>query len=458
MPIPKIDIEKSKEALQKAAGTVSEKVSVAAETVSEKVSEAAGTVSEKFSETMDSMGNDNGFNHPDEFRDGFMLHGPLAKEGYDWWWHSFTGRNVKTGEEKSFFIEFFTINPGLGGDEPVFGQLPGNKEAGIRPSYMMVKAGAWGEDAAQLHRFFGWDHVTVKDEIPFMISAEDCFCSETRTMGRIELSEVDVKNHPEYLSDAGKMIWDLQIDKQIAFNVGYGAGWALREMEAFQMFWHAQGMKTAYTGTVVWNGEEYKVSPENCYGYADKNWGSDFTSPWVWLTSNNMVSKLTGKRLENSVIDIGGGRPKVGPFAIEGKLLSAFWYEGVPYEFNFSKFWTLTKTNFKVLDKRERVVWRVEQETPMNKIRVEISCQKKDMLKVRYESPDGGFRHTNLWNGGTGEGTIQLYRKNISIKNKWEWELIDDIEVKNVGCEYGEYPKGTVEPEVPKELKDKFEK
>jgi len=89
---------------------------------------------------------------------------------------------------------------------------------------------------------------------------------------------------------------------------------------------------------------------------------------------------------------------------------------------------------------------------------VEISCEKKDMLKIRYESPDGGFRHTNLWNGGNGVGTIQLYKKNISIKNKWEWELLDDIEVKNVGCEYGEYPKGTIEAEVPQELKDKFEK
>ena len=63
------------------------------------------------------------FNHPDDFRDAFMLKGPLAKEGYDWWWHSFTARNAKTNEEKAFYIEFFTINPALGGDYPVFGQI-----------------------------------------------------------------------------------------------------------------------------------------------------------------------------------------------------------------------------------------------------------------------------------------------------------------------------------------------
>ena len=61
-----------------------------------------------------------------------------------------------------FFIEFFTCNPKLGGDEPVFGQLESNKSQGIKPSYLMVKVGTWGEDAKQLHRFFGWDDVDLK--------------------------------------------------------------------------------------------------------------------------------------------------------------------------------------------------------------------------------------------------------------------------------------------------------
>ena len=36
-----------------------------------------------------------------------MLHGPLAHQGYDWWWHSFTAQDAETGEDKPFFIEFF---------------------------------------------------------------------------------------------------------------------------------------------------------------------------------------------------------------------------------------------------------------------------------------------------------------------------------------------------------------
>ena len=184
-------------------------------------------------------------------------------------------------QKQSFFIEFFTINPALGGDEPVFGQLPENKAAGKKPSYMMVKAGCWGEGAKQLHRFFGWNQVNIKEDAPFLISADNCFCSETRTLGMVEVTEEDAANHPEWMCQPGKMIWDLNIEKNIAFNVGYGASWASREIEAFEMFWHAEGMKTFFNGSVILDGEEYGVDKDSCYGYADKNRGKDFTSPWI---------------------------------------------------------------------------------------------------------------------------------------------------------------------------------
>lgn len=99
------------------------------------------------------------FNKQDISRNTCQLTGAQARKGYDWWWHSFTGYDAQTGEARPFFIEFFLCNPALGGSNPVFGQIPGNKEKGIRPSYLMVKAGSWGEDAAQLHRFLTWAHV-----------------------------------------------------------------------------------------------------------------------------------------------------------------------------------------------------------------------------------------------------------------------------------------------------------
>ena len=111
------------------------------------------------------------FNTHDISRNACQLFGAQAKKGYDWWWHSFTAHHAKTGEEKQFFIEFFLCNPASGKDHPVFGQLPENKEKDIRPSYLMVKAGAWGEDAAQLHRFFGWKGIDVDYGVPFSVQA-----------------------------------------------------------------------------------------------------------------------------------------------------------------------------------------------------------------------------------------------------------------------------------------------
>ena len=370
------------------------------------------------------------FNESDISRDAFMLKGGFAQCGYDWWWHSLTGHDRETGTEKAFFIEFFTCNPELGGDEPILGQLPENQANDLKPSYVMVKVGTWGEDAAQLHRFFGWNHVKIAKGVPFSVQCGDCHLDEASTAGHVKLTRQEVQEHPEYLCDAGEMSWNLSIHKQVAYNVGYGASKPLREREAFEMFWHAEGMKTAYSGEVVWNGRSYLITPETSYGYADKNWGKDFTSPWVWLSSNHLISKINGKKLDDSVFNIGGGRPKIGRLALPRKLLAAFWYEGEAYEFNFSKFWTLTKTEFSCHETDTQVVWHVEQETPLHRMVTDVTCEKKDMLLINYEAPDGSKRHNRLWNGGNGVGTVKLYRGT---------DLVDEMEARNVGCEYGEY-------------------
>lgn len=46
--------------------------------------------------------------------------------------------------------------------------------------------------------------------------------------------------------------------------------------------------------------------------------------------------KSINKAIETCAMN-GGGRPKVGPIVLNRQLLSAFWYEGKLYEFNFSK-------------------------------------------------------------------------------------------------------------------------
>lgn len=372
------------------------------------------------------------FNKHDVKRDTCQLKGRQAKKGYDWWWHSFTAYNKKTGEAKPFYIEFFLCNPKLGRFRPVYGQLKENQEKGIRPSYLMVNVGCWGKDHRQLHRFFGWKQIQVNYKSPFEIRADNCYLTETETHGDVNVSKADAIEHPEYMSDYGHIKWDLKIRKDIAYNVGYGASTLFRKLQLFEMFWHVEGMKSYFEGSIFLNDEEYVVRKEDCYGYSDKNWGKNFTSPWVWLSSNNLVSKISGRKLCSSAFDIGGGRPKIGCIALNRKLLSAFYIEGKEYEFNFSKFWTFTRTKFESHETSDEILWRVEQKTWRKKVVVEVSCKKEDMLLINYESPDGKKLHNRLWNGGNGKGTIYLY------KGK---KLIDEIWAENIGCEYGEYEK-----------------
>ena len=374
------------------------------------------------------------FNHHDLTRDACMLHGPLRRLGYDWWWHSLTARDAQTGEEKPFFFEFYVCNPALAEDTPVLGQLPENRANGKKPSYLMVKAGCWGEGKCQLHRFFAWKDVQMHADAPYEITAADCHASETALSGSISISREEAQAHPEWMCDAGQLSWNLTIDKQIAFNVGYGASKPLRDAEAFAMYWHAEGMKSAYSGEIVFNGRTYVVTPETSYGYADKNWGRDFTSPWVWLSSNCLKSRLTGKVLSNSVFDIGGGRPKVYFVPLDRRLLGVFWYEGREFDFNFSKLHLHVKTTFSFDEAGDTVHWHVRQENTHAVMETEISCNKKDMLLINYEAPDGSKKHNRLWNGGNGWGTVRLYEKQGE-----ETVLIDEIECTHVGCEYGEY-------------------
>ncbi len=367
-------------------------------------------------------------NKSDLTRNGYMLNGALARKGYDWWWHSFIGFHRKTGRKQAFFIEYFIINPALGKSTPVWGQTPDKQ----LPSYAMVKAGAWGEGKKQLHAFFPISELKLQND-PLTVSVGNCRLTEKAMQGSVSVSEAEAER-PEMMCDAGRMEWDLKINKQVAFHVGYGASRFFRALNAFAMFWHAEGMKTEYKGTVTFDGEIYDIDPERACGYADKNWGKDFTSPWVWISSCNITSNITGKKLNHTVFDIGGGRPVVFGRALERRLLMDLFYEGKDYEFNFSKFFDRVKTTFQCYETETEVVWKIHTQNRKAGMDVFCSCLKSEMLLVNYEAPDGSKRHNRLWNGGTGSGTIKLYKK-----EKNQRILIDELSFSDAGCEYGEY-------------------
>jgi hypothetical protein len=369
-------------------------------------------------------------------RNAYMLKGRLAKRGYDWWWHSLVGINRVTGEKQPFFIEYFVINPALGNDQPIFGQLPENQKKGIKPSYAMLKAGAWKPGkAVQIHNFYPIQDFSVTST-PLAVRIGNHTLSEHHLTGSVKLSAQEAANHPEYMSESGEMSWDLKAEKPLAFNVGFGASPLFRALNAFEMFWHAQGMLTRYTGTIIFNGETFDVTPETCAGYQDKNWGSDYTDLWIWLNCNNFTSRSTGKKLALTSLDVGGAEPVLWGMALPRRLLIAFYHEGNLYEYNFSKIWTKPHQATNCVIEPDKVIWDLNAQNNKSRIKINFVCPRSHMHRFNYENPDGQKRHRNLWNGGWASGTVELYEK-VNGKEV----LVDIFDGDMGGCEYGEADK-----------------
>ena len=116
--------------------------------------------------------------------------------------------NKKTGEARPFFLEFFLVNPKYGKDYPIFGQHEENIKNNTRPSYLMVKIGYWGKgNRSQL-------------QSTFLDKKDDCYLDEYKSYGKVIISKDECEQHPEYMCDYGAIEWNLEIEKDIAFNVG----------------------------------------------------------------------------------------------------------------------------------------------------------------------------------------------------------------------------------------------
>jgi hypothetical protein len=365
-------------------------------------------------------------------RNGYMLQGELAVRGYDWWWHSIVAKNDATGELEPFFIEYFIINPEEGGyDVPILGQLPENKKMNRKPSYGMIKAGKWGNSKAQIHTFHPLKNCSAKKskmdvQIGTNVANDNCL------KGRVYVSAETAIAHPEYMTDAGDMSWDLQILNKNSYSVGYGTSWLLRKLNLFQMFWHVQGMETAYSGKIVYNGNTYSVSPEIALGYQDKNWGTDYTNPWIWLNCNKFTDE-NGVCLHGTSLDLGGGRPRVAGISLGKKILVAFRHKSILYEFNFTKQLSYEQSWQCRIDDNF-VYWDVIVENRKYQLTIRFKCPLETMILVKYENPDGMQNHKQLYNGGYASGTVEIYKKYLNGK-----VLIEKVYGDMGGCEFGEY-------------------
>lgn len=362
-----------------------------------------------------------------------LFHGFHRKRGYMRWWHSFSGIHEETGESRTFFVEYYVINPGLGEDRPILGRHPYYRKRGMKPSYIMIKAGAFpgqdGQPGRQLHAFYPICALNTTGS-PLVMQVEDCMYREDRISGRVEVTPEEAA-HRSLMSDSGVMEWDLEVHKAVSCHTGFLAGPLFQALNALDSYWHGEGIRSFFRGTVTLDGETYRVSADTSYGYADKHWGRSFNKPWMQLACCRLTSAHTGRELRHSVLAVSSCCPRFFFLPLRRRLLMQLTYTGEDFEFGLNSQFLFTKYRWSARENGKRFIWHVMARNRTHLIKISGTCTKDRMLKLKYESPDAAKAHGPLWAGGSGIGTIEIYRLTKNGR-----ELLDTLRMDDALCEY----------------------
>ena len=372
-------------------------------------------------------------NLSDLTRNSNLLRGSLARKGYMRWWHSFSGTQPETGETRTFFVEFFIINPGAGGSRPILGQHPHNKKRGIKPSYVMVKAGVFpdenGDGGRQFHAFYPLCALQATGSPLVMrlkgspekhCQAGDCFYSEDKLTGFVEVTPQEAR-HRSFMTDSGSMEWDVTIRKAVSCHTGIRAGRFFQALNAWESYWHGEGIRSFFEGSVILDGIAYEVTPDLSYGYADKHWGRNFNKPWFQFACGCLTSERNQKQLRHSVLAVNGLCPRFLWFPLRQRLMLQLTYMGEDFEFSRCK-WETKETG-------SRYIWHILARNKTSVVKISCSCTRQQMLSLQYETPEGKKEKQPPLAGAGGTGTIRLYRRESGDR-----VLIDTLKMENAFC------------------------
>lgn len=369
-------------------------------------------------------------NLSDLVRNSYMLRGSLAKRGYVRWWHSFSGIQPETGEVRTFFVEIFVINPGLGGSQPILGQHPYYKKRGIKPSYVMVKAGAfpdeYGNGGRQLHAFYPISALqATSSPLTMQIEGNEsgaCLYSEDKLCGFVDVTREEAGRR-SFMTDAGSMKWDVEVRKAVSCHTGVLGGRFLQALRALDNYWHGEGIRSFFSGSVTLDGVDYEIAPDLSYGYADKHWGRSFNKPWLQLACGKLTSQRTNGELRHSVLALDGFYSRFLMFPLKHRILMQLTYMGEDFDFTRCK-WEAKETG-------RRFVWRILAKNKTAVVKLSGSCMKEEMMHLRYEDPEGRKSRLPLWAGSLGVGTVQIYRRASGGR-----ELLDTLKLEGALCIY----------------------
>lgn len=363
------------------------------------------------------------------------------KFGINYWRFFFNGIDVISNAEHTFFLEFQMINPWLSPNETKLSFKANPKlterdlqyalagtdsakelktEGEIVPSYCLVRIGKLGHTPKQLCSYFPVKDIVFSHK-PFRMQIGNILFSENALIGDISLSEKDDTYKLEYLCDQGYASWKLAFEVKYGFSVGYKD----------EGRWFPSGLKTYLSGTLNFDGVEYKVEKESCRGYSEKFWGKTLPEPWFHISATTLTSEITGKPLFNSAFAVQGifndKMAFVGKF--EDKEII---FKGDKSSSKVDMAWNCTQMPETDNIEKNLLHWSCSFSSKEWIVDVDVYCKLKNLYNREIEMPDGARKTLNMIDGISESGEIKLYKqKGPNI------EQIEHAKIDKVICEFG---------------------
>ncbi len=363
----------------------------------------------------------------------------LKKCGFDRWRYVFNAVNAASGEERCFFIEIAVLNPLLNSDRVVLYEaqnesikssdlqaaLAGNidltgMEEKAAPSYCCVCAGILGRNPRRLTRYIPAGEFSFKKNA-FDIKSDLCMFGENSLSGVQEVTRADCRKLPlGTRSDVGKMEWNLKYEKVLDSA-------PVSSKKTFS--WYAGGIKTQFSGRVIFDGDEFLISPDNSFGYADKSWGSEMPCPFLHISSSRMTSIFTGKIMRDSAFALESN--------LEGKVVVLSKFGEKEFSFGPKKKIKKYESSWRCVRSPlnsggEELHWSVSINSKKYILDVDVFSAVNELIIKDYDMPQGEGAVLKIVSGASATGEIRLYRQ---IKKSLE--LIQHAKIVSAVAEYG---------------------
>ena len=377
----------------------------------------------------------------------YLLRGKLKRNGFECWRYVFSGINRITGERRVFFVEMYYVNPAISPKKIVVSRKPKpadyadinsvlaqtssdspKKEiqpsaSSIQPSFFAVRSGFYGENAKLLNCFLPAETLCkVKNEHSF--KADDFIFAPDHIKGIISVTRNDLLSNPALSCDQGFISWNLNFEMSVSSGALYDRG---------KNFYVADGACAVFSGSVNADGQDFSVGPGSSFGFIEKKWGPALRSSLFHLSSSNISSMITGKKLSRACFCLDG--------EYNGKLVIFSSIDGHVMRLKtkslFNKFSEIHEWSRTPADADgEKLHWTVSIHKGKIVADIDIYCKTAEMFVRDYEFPSGGNLFLKVLGGGTGFGEIRIYKR-----AKKDLELLEHAEIKNAVCEYGEVNK-----------------